>query len=284
MIVKSFKVINSKGEEEPFSVQKVYKSARRVGASKELAEEIADIIAREGFSGIKTSEIFKKVKKILGQRNSQSALRFSLKQAMRKLGPTGFLFEKYIGEVLENNGFDVKLNQYLSGYCIPSFEIDFLAQKENLIYVGECKYRNFSGERIHSKTALANYARFLDILNGSHFRTKKYSGLEIKTMLVTNTKFTRRSRDYSECMGVELLGWRYPRDRGLEYFIESQKLYPITILPSLKSKLKEIFVSEKMMLAKDVLRIDSQKFAQKFKIPLENITRLIKESKILLKN
>jgi len=281
---KYFKVINSRGEEEPFSVQKVYKSARRVGASKQLAEEIANIVAREGFSGIKTSDIFKKVKEMLGGRNSQSALRFSLKQAMKKLGPTGFLFEKYIGEVLKNNGFDVKINQYLPGHCIPSFEIDFLAQKENLVYVGECKYRNFSGERIHSNTALANYARFLDILNGSYFKTKKYSGLKIKTMLATNTKFTRRSRDYSECMNVELLGWRYPQDRGLEYFIESQKLYPITILPSLNNKLKEIFVLEKMMLAKDVLEIDSQKFVQKFKIPLESLNRLIKESKILLEN
>ena len=280
---KNFKVIDSRGEEEPFSAQKVYQSARRVGASKELAEKITNIIEREGFPGIKTSEIFRRVKEILSQKNSQSALRFSLKEAMKKLGPTGFPFEKYIREVLEENGFKVALNQDLPGRCLSAHEIDFLAQKENLVYIGECKYRNFSGERVDSNVALANYARFLDISEGPYFKKKKYEGFEIKAMLVTNTKFTQRSTDYSNCVKIKLLGWRYPSDKGLEYFIESQKLYPITILPSLKNKLKDIFVSEKMMLVKDVLRLVPQSFSQKFKISPENLSQLIKEAKILLK-
>ncbi len=280
---KNFKVIDSRGEEEPFSAQKVYQSARRVGASKKLAEEITNIIEREGFPEIKTSEIFRRVKEILSQKNSQSALRFSLKEAMKKLGPTGFPFEKYIREVLEENGFKVALNQDLPGRCLSAHEIDFLAQKENLVYIGECKYRNFSGERVDSNVALANYARFLDISEGPYFKKKKYEGFEIKAMLVTNTKFTQRSTDYSNCVKIKLLGWRYPSDKGLEYFIESQKLYPITILPSLKNKLKDIFVSEKMMLVKDVLRLVPQSFSQKFKISPENLSQLIKEAKILLK-
>lgn len=38
---KEIFVINLRGEKEPFSFQKVYQSARNVGASKELAFEIA---------------------------------------------------------------------------------------------------------------------------------------------------------------------------------------------------------------------------------------------------
>ena len=100
--------------------------------------------------------------------------------------------------------------------------------------------------------------------------------------MVTNTKFTARSMNYSRCMGVELLGWKCPKSRGLEYLIEKEKLYPVTVLPSLKGYLKDVFVSEKMMLAEDVLKIDPQRFAKKFKIPTKRFYPLIEEARILL--
>ena len=275
-------ILNSSGEKELFSFQKVYKSARRAGASEKLAQEIAEIIEKEIYPGIRTSEIFKKVKKLLRQKTLKTALRFNLKEAMRKLGPTGFPFEKFIGEIFKKLGFEVKLNQHLPGFCCADYEIDFLAKKNNLIYVGECKYRNFSGERVHSQEALANYARFLDILRGPCFKKEKCRNFKIKTMMVTNTKFTARAMNYSYCMNVELLGWRCPKNRGLEFLIEKQKLYPITILPSLKGYLKDIFVLRKIMLARDVLRIDPQKFAKRLKISPKGLYPLIKEAKILL--
>jgi hypothetical protein len=278
----SLYVINSRGERELFSCQKIYKSARRVGAGKELARKIVKSIEKEAEPGIKTSKIFKKVKKLLREEIPRAAIRFNLKDGMRKLGPTGFLFEKFIGGILKKLGFETKINQYLPGFCVKNYEIDFLAKKGNLIYIGECKYRNTVGERVHSKDALANYARFLDILNGPYFKSKKYQNFKVKTMMVTNTKFTSRSIDYSRCMSVELLGWKYPKNKGLEHLIEKEKFYPITILPSLRGYLKDILISEKIMLVEDVLKIDSQKLAKKFKIPIKRFYPLIKEAEILL--
>ncbi len=263
-------------------MQKIYKSARRVGANKELARKIAESIEKEAYSGIKTSKIFKKVKKLLRGKIPRAAIRFNLKDGMRKLGPTGFPFEKFISEIFKKLGFETKINQYLPGLCLKSFEIDFLARKGNLIYVGECKYRNVAGERVHSKDALANYARFLDILKGPYFKSKKYRGIKVKTMMVTNTKFTSRAIDYSLCAGAALLGWSYPKNKGLEHLIEKEKFYPITILPSSRGRLKDIFISEKIMLVEDVLKIDFQKLAKKFKIPIKRFYPLIKEARILL--
>ena len=265
-----------------FSLQKIYKSARRVGADKELARKIVKSIEKEAYPGIKTSKIFKKVKKLLRREIPRAAIRFNLKDGMRKLGPTGFPFEKFIGEIFKKMGFETKINQYLPGLCIKSYEIDFLARKGNLIYVGECKYRNTAGERVHSKDTLANYARFLDILRGPYFKSKKYRNFKTKTMMVTNTKFTSRAIDYSLCAGTALLGWKYPKNKGLEHLIEKEKFYPITILPSLRGYLKDIFISEKIMLVEDVLKIDSQKLAKKFKIPIKRFEPLIKEARILL--
>ena len=277
-------IINSKGERELFSFQKVYRSALRAGAGKGLAREIAEIIEKEVFSGMRTSDIYKKARRLLARKNSKSALRFSLKQAIRKLGPTGFPFEKYVAEMFREMGFGVKLNQSLSGKCVKGYEIDFLAEKDNTIYIGECKYRNLQSNRIHTNTALSNQARFQDILNGALFRQGKYRNYNKKTMIVTNTKFTSRAKKYAQCVDTKLLGWKEPKNNSLENIIEKQKFYPITILPSLKSRVKEAFASRKMMLARDVLRINPQKFSKKHKIPLNDLDLLIKEAKILLEN
>lgn len=241
-------IINSNREKEPFSIEKVYGSARRVGASKELAKKIAKTIEKEVYPGITTLEIFKRVKKLLHQGIPKAALKFNLKKGIKKLGPTGFPFEKYIGAIFSKNGFEIKLNQHVPGLCCK-YEIDFVAKKGSLLYIGECKYHNLSGGRVHSNTALANYARFLDIEKGKFLNRNNHKNLKIKSLLVTNTKFTTQSIKYSNCVEVELLEWNHPKGRGLEHLIDSQKLYPITILPSLNRYLAEIFSSKKMMLA-----------------------------------
>lgn len=274
-------VINSRGEKELFSFRKVYQSAKRIGASKSLAEEIAKTIQKEIYPGIKTLEIFKKIKQILRRKAPSLAIKFSLKEAMRKLGPTGFPFEKYIGEIFSQQGFQVKLNQHIQGFCLR-YEIDFLARKGNLLYIGECKYRNLSERKVNSNIALSNYARFLDLKKGYFLKQKVFKNLKLKTILVTNTKFTTSAIKYSKCVNTCLLGWRYPKPEGLEHFIESQNLYPITILPSLKKDLADILTLEKIILAKDILKINTVKLARKFKVSPNRFNLLIKEAKILL--
>jgi len=269
-------VVNSSREKEPFSLKKVYRSARRVGASKSLARKIAKTIEKEAYPGIKTSEIFQKVRKMLRREKPRAALRFNLKKAMKKLGPTGFPFEKYIGAIFLKKGFKVKLNQFIQGFCCR-YEIDFTAQKGNLLYIVECKYRNLPGAKVDSEVALANYARFLDIEKG-----EKNSNLQIKSLIVTNNKFTTKAIKYSTCVGVELLGWNYPRNKGLEYLIDSQKLYPITILPSLDRYLAKVFAEKKMMLVRNILKIDITKFTKEIKTSERHLKQLVKEAEILL--
>jgi hypothetical protein len=277
---KTLYVINNKGEKEPFSLLKLQRSIQRIGAPKRLAQEIAKTIQKEAFPGIKTAEIAQKLKKLLSQENEKFFLKFNLKEGMRKLGPTGFPFEKYIGAILATIGFKVLLNQIIPGRCCPSYEIDFLAQKDNLLYIGECKYHQAAGEKVDSNVALESYARFLDIKNGPFLKQKKFKKIKVKPIIVTNTKFTTRAINYCECVGIELLGWRYPRHKGLEQIIDEYKLYPITILPSLKSF--NFFVSQKMMLAKDVLQINPANFTKKTNLSLKYLTPLIEEARILL--
>jgi len=273
-------VINLEGKQEPFSFRKVYRSARRVGASRILAKQIAQSIAKDLYSGIRTVDIFERVKKELLKEEPQAALKFDLKNSLKRLGPSGFPFEKYVGAILERSGFKIQLNQYIPGHC-SSYEIDFIAKKEGVLYIGECKYRNNPGDRIHLDIALANYARFLDIQNGKFFK-KLNQNIKIKSLLVTNTKLTTQAINYSGCVGVECLGWNYPKNHGLENIIDSQKLYPITILPSLKNYIVEVFNAQNIILAEDVLKIDIEKFSRQTKTPINQLTALVEEAKILL--
>lgn len=273
-------VIDSMGTREPFSFKKVYRSAIRSGASRDVARKIAKNIVREIYPEITTAEIFKKVKKQLGLVSLGAATAFNLKEGMRRLGPTGFPFEKYIGEILRDSGFDVQLNQIIPGVCC-SYEIDFIAKKENILYIGECKYHNIPSGRIHLDIALANHARFLDIRAGNFF-SKIFKKVEMKSLLVTNTKFSKEAIKYSKCVGVELLGWNYPKGNGLEHLIDTHKLYPITVLSSLDPHLADILASRKIMLAKDLLKIDIEKFSREEGMPQEKLKILVRETKALL--
>ncbi len=274
---EKIEIINLRGEKENFSSRKIYESAKRAGADPALAKKIADRLKREVYSGIKTSDIFKRVKELLKKEDFKTALRFSLKEGMRKLGPTGFPFEKYIGSIFSSLGFEVKLNLQIPGRCCV-YEIDFLARKNKLLYIGECKYRNKGGEKVDSGIALENYARFLDLKEGTYFKNKK----ELKSIIVTNTKFTTKTINYSKCVGIELLGWKYPPKKSLENIVEEGKLYPITILPSLRKELIEVFSLKNKMLARDVLEIDHIKIFKKSKNLQGQFQKLKEEARILL--
>jgi hypothetical protein len=265
-------VINLRGEREPFSFEKTYQSARNVGASKEIAIAIAKEIEKEVFEGISTSQIFDRIFELLLKKSPKSAIKFNLRKAILKLGPTGFPFEKFISKIFEAEGFEVKTNQTIPGFC-TDYEIDFLARKEKLILVGECKFHHVPGGRIDLQVALANYARFLDIEKGRFLN----SNMNYKSILVTNTKFTTEAIKYSNCVGVELLGWKYPPGKGLEKLIEKNQLYPITILPSISGDLAKILIEEKIVLVKNVLEPEFEKL----KIPKKQ--KILREAEILLK-
>jgi Holliday junction resolvase len=274
--MKRLYVTNSRGEREPFSHKKVYYSCRRSGASRDLAEKISREIKKNIYLGIETSEIFEMIKQLLSGKSPKSLIRFSLKEAMMKLGPAGFDFEKYMADVFSENGFEVSINRVIPGLCISDYEIDLVIEKEDIVYIVECKYHRLPGNRVDLKVGLSNYARFLDISRGKNFK-----GFDLKTMIVTNGKFTSELIRYSKCMNVELLGWRYPPRMGLERLIEDSKLYPVTILPSFKPYFKRIFAEKRMMVISDILKANPSRLARELRLPSKEIEKLIEEAKTL---
>ncbi|HPD19901.1 MAG TPA: hypothetical protein PLV95_01540 [Candidatus Pacearchaeota archaeon] len=268
-------IINAKGESEPFSLEKVHRSVIKSGGSRELAEKVGREIEAMVYPGIETKQIFKAVKDILKRESPKTSMRFSLRDGIRRLGPAGFGFEKYVSEIFFEHGYAVKTNQWFNGKCID-YETDVLLQKGNAFFIAECKYKNKAGEKIDVGVCLKVYASFLDIKNAG------YLSREAKPMVITNAKFTAKAVVYSNCQGIELLGWNYPENNGLERLIEGKGLYPVTVLPSFRGDFVDIFAAEKIMTVKDVFKMNIEKLTQKVKISKAQLKKIKAEAELLM--
>lgn len=275
-------VTNNFGKRELLSRSKILNSAKRSGASLNLAKQVADEVIGNVKQDISSAKIYAMVKKILMRISPPSGMKYTLKEAIVKLGPSGYWFEKYVSEVLKEYGYETKINQIVKGHC-TDFEVDVLLWKEAIkeFSFGECKYHNQPGSRVSVSVILENYASFIDLKEGrlaQSFLAKKYN---VKRTIITNTKFTSKAVVFANCYGVSLLGWKYPKDRGLEYYIDGKDLYPITIFPSVDALALGQLYEQNVLLAKQLLDKDVQKKLIKNAPGSVNISKLIHEAEVL---
>ena len=266
MSQKEIYVIKANGQRVPFDQNKVQATCIRAGASKNLAQRVANKIREQIHDGITTKEIYNMVLKVLAVEDEGQVIkhRYRLKESIMLMGPAGFPFETYVGEILGDYGFNIKSTRTkLNGKCVKH-EVDIVAYSSltDKRYLIECKYHNSPGIYTGLKESLYTHARFLDL--GKLFD---------KEMLVCNTKVSDDVITYSKCVGQELLCWRYPHDKGLERMIEDKGLYPITVL-GLSSEELFILSQRKVMLAKDLLAIDMNKLSRETSIPYTRLQRL----------
>ena len=207
------------GEKEPYDPDKLRKSLGNVGADDETAGRIMQKVGNILYNGIKTKELFRFIHKELRKSEPGPGLRYNLKRAMMELEINGgFVFEKFVGKLLEKQGYSIKMNQIVKGENV-THEIDVSAAKGKESLMVEVKHHDREGIGESIQTALYVYARFLEV-------RKKYT----KPMLVTNTKFSDQSIEYSRGVGIRLMGWKYPYGDSLEENITKYGLYPITLL------------------------------------------------------
>lgn len=253
-------IIKANGQRVRFSVNKLIRSLTRSGAPRELAKRIAHDIAADVKDGMSTKDIYTRAKKQLTQKKqSHTAARYSLKQAIHDLGPTGFPFEVFISRVLEAHGYSTTVSVIMQGKCV-THEIDVVAQKNDTTALIEAKFHNQPGAVTDVKVPLYIQSRFQDVVAGLQGDKRGYV-----PWIVTNTKFSQDATSYGECMGMSLLGWRYPQTGGLEYVIESSGLQPITCLSQLTKAQKTYLLKNDIVLCKEI-------FAQKKHVEALNLS------------
>lgn len=243
---------------EPFRPEKVLRSIERAGANTELATMVLARLQDKLARGISTADIATRISLELDALDRRVAARYRLRRALLELGPEGYPFEKYVGKIFSHYGYTVKVGQHISGRCI-SHEVDVDAEKDNRRLMIECKYHNRRGVQSDAKVAMYTWARFEDIRDRPRSRGAGAPLLEkndspfTEGWLVTNTKVTRDALAFGNCVGLKVLGWDEPHERGLQWIIESANLYPITCLPGLNSFQRKLLLQHDLLLCHEVI-------------------------------
>ncbi|KAA9324930.1 restriction endonuclease [Adhaeribacter soli] len=253
MTVKEFPhpfITKSTGDVEPFSPEKLQRSLKRAGASEQLIGRIMDQLLPQLYDGMPTKKIYQLAFKILRGSSRPLAARYRLKSGIMELGPSGYPFEKFVGEVLRNQGFTVEVGVTIKGRCV-NHEVDVLAGRGNDIFMVECKFHNHPEATNNVKIPLYIQARFEDIKTAwkelPEHKEKLHQG-----WVVTNTRFTSDAIQYAECIGLKLIGWNYPRKGNLQDLIESEGLYPLTVLTTLTKSEKQQLLDRRIVLCHEL--------------------------------
>lgn len=254
------KIVKASGEREVFSKDKLCRSLLRSGVKPILAKKVCWNVAKTIAENASSRDVLNIATGLLKKENRLFAARYNLKRAIMELGPTGFPFEEYIGEILRAYGYQIKVDQIINGFCVKH-EVDVVAEKGTERFYIEAKYHNRRGVVSDVKVTLYIHSRFLDIKKWVE-ASDSANGHTLRSWLITNTRWTADAIHYAQCSGLKLSGWRHPSDGGLEKMIEQKGLYPITMLPSLNRRAKDTLYKKKIMMAGNILNYSLDDFVK----------------------
>ena len=250
-------ITKADGEQEPFDPVKLERSLSHAGASSTIRARILSEVIKELRPLMTTEDIYRRAFSLLKKDEATPiAARYSVKRAVFALGPSGFPFEQFLAEVLRAHGWRVRTDVTLMGRCAPH-EVDVLAEKDlpapsggqaGVKRVGiEAKFHNEPGGKTDIKDALYVKARYDDLRQAPLASSRGDEG-----WLVTNTVLTRNAIRYARCSNLTVIGWDYPRTRGLMQMIEEGKVHPLTALTTLSEGEKRRLLENKVVLCKSV--------------------------------
>lgn len=272
-------IIKSNGVREPLNLDKVRQVCHRVGASKEVCQQVAQNVKEKARDGIRTKDIYKLVHELLAEKDFATAARFTLRDSIFKLGPLGYNFEHYVSKVLAAYGYKTSLPPILQGACV-THEIDVLATKENRTAMMECKFRHTQEIFISIKDVMSTWARFLDLVDGAAIGKCPHMD---ECWIVTNSRFSHQSIQFGHCKNMVMLSWNHPRERPFPAWIDDKGLYPITLLPKRGKDIQKKFIEAGFVLLRDLAKANPDQLSQKTKIALGTVRGAIKDAKEIIK-
>jgi len=236
-------ITKTTGEQERFDANKLRASLQRAGASQQDRERVEAEVLGQLRPGMTTRRLYQIAFRALRRTPRATAARYSLQRAILELGPSGYPFEQFLGELLRHEGWQTSVSVRLKGRHVEH-EVDLDARRDGRRLLGECKFRTDPNGRVDVKTALYVYGRAQD-LKGS-------GGGYSEFWLVTNGRFTSDARRFGEGMGLYLLGWSHPAGKSLRERIDHAGLHPVTCLTHLRKKEKQQLLRLGIVVAADL--------------------------------
>ncbi len=245
-------ITKASGEQEPFAEEKLRRSLHRSGAAPHVIDDTVERVISQLRPGMTTHDIYRLAFRLLKRYRRPVAARYSLKQAIVELGPSGHPFEKLVGEILKSRGYRVQVAQVVQGHCV-SHEVDVVAEKDHHRIMVECKFHHQRGLKVDVKVALYIQARFEDVARA----WRQDDGARQKfneAWLVTNARLTSDAIRYGECVGLKVIGWEHPPGGSLPALIEQAGLQPVTALTGLSRAQKQQIVDKGIILCNELSR------------------------------
>lgn len=273
-------VTKASGEKVLFSVGKLRLSLLKSGADEQLADEVIRQLGPELTQGISTKKIYRKAFGILKRLSNTAAARYSLKQGIMQLGPSGYPFEKFVAELLRAQGYMTEIGVFVDGHCVRH-EIDVLAVKNGKRVMIECKYHNLHRNKSDVKIPMYILSRFKDVEkiwpSENEFEIRFH-----EVWVMTNTRFTEDAIRFASCMQMKLIGWDYPHKGGLKDIVDSFRLYPLTCLTTLTNAEKQRLLDLKIVMCSELLH--QEEFLQQIGLRDDRSKRVLKEVEALCNN
>ncbi len=261
------------GEKEPFSPGKLKNSLERAGADKKTVSKIGDEISNWLYDGVSTKKIYRQAFRLLQKHKSSTAARYKLKNALMELGPTGYPFEHFIGQLIKHDGFDIEVGKIIEGHCV-SHEVDVIATGNGKQIFVECKYYNSQGKNANVRVPLYIHSRVNDIIKKRNMLPGS-GKLSFQGWIVTNTRFTSDAIQYGKCAGLHLIGWDYPEGRGLKDIIEKENFFPVTTLTSINKQQKQVLMDNGIVLCRQICQEPAS--LDKLEINIQKINKIREE-------
>ncbi len=239
------------GNFEQYSRAKLEASLKRSGADEATIENVVSDVEAALFEGMSSRKIYDKAFALLRKSKLGQAARYRLKKAMMEMGPTGYPFEYFVGEVFRLMGFQIEVGQVLQGHCV-THEVDVIATKGKEQHFVECKYYQTTGKNANVQVPMYIRSRVDDLIR---FRKDlpQYKDFSFQGWVATNTRFTGDAISFGECTGLNLMSWDYPEGRCLKEFVDKYQLFPVTVLTRLLNVEKHQLMDNGHVLCRQLL-------------------------------
>lgn len=274
---KKRKIVKKNGHEELFIPEKLCQSVTAVGVPENLAQQVCSIVDESIESGISTDKIFVTTRRYISEFNPKMAALYALERGLSALGPSGFIFEQYVAALFKEMGYYVKTNVYAKGEGV-THEIDVWAEKGDVVFVIEAKYRNDFRAKTHINQVMYADAKVQDIKRQA---VKEGDTREFYEWVVTNTQFTDNAINYVNHREMQLMGWDYPKYINLKKIVSERGLYPVTTLPSITKKALKQFSADGIILVKQLIDLNEDQFMKYYDLSHTLAKKLVVEVKEL---
>jgi len=150
---------------ESFDRKKLLESIEKNTGSEKIVDNIFEYFKEKNIKETTSNEIHRLAERFLLKSGDKKAfLRYNLPKAVYKLGPEGFAFEEFIGQVVKSYGYEsVFVGKKIAGKCTVH-EMDIVAKRGTELMTAELKFHNSRSKKSDLKVVLYMKARFDDLI------------------------------------------------------------------------------------------------------------------------